>query len=173
MSGIQWGDVGTWVAGLATAGGLVFTGLALRAQLGQFKLQSIQFREAEADRRRSQASVVAVWPEKDSLFGASTPRTPNDAFIRYRNASQSPAYEGIVTIDTSPITGTSGSTIVRRIDVFRPHDLDELIVDTGFPVGDHLLPVDVLFRDANGVAWRRTARGELSEVGPQLENLSF
>jgi hypothetical protein len=170
VSGIQWGDAGTWVGGLATAGGLVFTGLALRAQQGQLRLQAAQVREADEDRRRvndeqrkTQAAMIAAWAADDSLWGQSTPRTPNDAFIRFRNASESPGWEGVVTIDTSPVTGKPG-TIVRTIGVLPPSNIDELVVDVGAPVGDHLVPVEITFRDANGILWCRTAKGQLTEL---------
>jgi hypothetical protein len=170
MSGVQWGDVGTWVGGLATAGGLAFTGLALRAQLGQLRLQADQVREADADRRRvneehrqSQASMIAAWAADDSIWGQSTQRSPRDAFIRYRNASESPAWEGVVTVDTSALAGKP-ATIVRTIGVIPPATIDELVLDVGAPVGDLLLPVEITFRDANGILWCRTAKGHLSEV---------
>lgn len=65
-----WGDIGTWVAGLATLAGLVYASLSLRAQIQQRKDELIQRRRDEEERREAQARAISVtsnWiPRKDS-----------------------------------------------------------------------------------------------------------
>jgi hypothetical protein len=158
MGGIQLGDLGTWVVGIATAAGLAFTALTLR-------LQAAQLERVEDDRRRSQASLIAAWTRP---IPESRPHTSNEVMIVYRNTSEAPAYDGVITIDTSSVPGAQKSPVKLDIGVFPPKHIDDRIVDIGVPVGDGLLPVGISFKDANGRKWLRAATGELSERPPLI-----
>ena len=57
---VVWGPVGTWVGGLATAGGLVFTGVQLRDARRDRREEVDRRRQDEAERREAMARSVSV-----------------------------------------------------------------------------------------------------------------
>lgn len=64
-----WGDVGTWVAGLATLGGLVYASRSLQGQTKQREAEERRRIEDELNRRLAHAREVAVssrWKEDES-----------------------------------------------------------------------------------------------------------
>ena len=58
--GIEWGDLATWVSGLATSGGLIFAGLQIRDARIERKAEEARRIEGETERRTALARAVAV-----------------------------------------------------------------------------------------------------------------
>lgn len=64
-----WGDAGTWVAGLATLGGLVYASRSLQSQTKQRESEELRRIEDELNRKLAHARQVAVssrWKEDES-----------------------------------------------------------------------------------------------------------
>lgn len=55
-----WGDIGTWVAGVATLIGLVYASLSLQGQTQQRRDEAAQRHQDEADQREAQARAISV-----------------------------------------------------------------------------------------------------------------
>ena len=142
--------------------------------------------------RRAQASSVAAWPGRVKVEWRYDPASdfefPDGAqgfSVFLRNASDVPVYEVIIPVS---LRATSGARHwVRKFDAQRLAVLEpeidrrevEVSVDPSWRRSDMGVPpsenvdfeveVEVVFRDASGVRWRRDRLGGLHEISDDLE----
>jgi hypothetical protein len=150
----------TWITALATAGLLIgaivtafFAFLAFRKQSAEVTLLKDQAGRDIEQRRRSQAAKVFVWVVEDLASGSGM-------FVRIRNASEQPVYDLEFSAD--------GMGPVRSVPPGgAPCMPGESHSFATAALGDDAAaapPVQLDFRDAAGLRWRTTSRGELTEV---------
>jgi len=115
-----WGDVPTWIIAVSTTIGLLFAFaaaiVALRTYQIEQKRESIadDERRAEINRQRmTQATMVSAW----SGNGAASSGGRNADGLFVRNASETPVYDGVVTISSPLSNGALGKI---RCDVIPP-----------------------------------------------------
>jgi hypothetical protein len=112
-------------------------------------LQQDRQREA-GERRRAQAAQVFTCVGERPVHAGDPPQAA--AFVR--NTSRQPVYN---------ISMGWGVTGQQRWPVLLP-DGEHVIPGAGSSVGDGTVPIWIEFRDAAGVRWRATNRGELTDV---------
>ncbi len=100
VSQLQWGDVGTWVGGLATAVGLALTATILGLQL--------------RDRRKEQARLVSIWKSQRHVDTDSSISDQVALGFVCQNASNSPIYE--VYVEAIRKQGGEWRELLRRAD---------------------------------------------------------
>ncbi|WP_433507287.1 hypothetical protein ACQP04_12965 [Pseudonocardia halophobica] len=171
------GSKADWLAGIGAIGALIFAFFAVRAAYKQNLFQAEQIRrleddqrERDADRRRDQASKVAIW----------WVRGPHDEVpysFRYSNTSDLPVTEFEFSVKTPK--GTSQSLAVPYIaprteaaqsDYF-DHLFDQHKEDFHFftghgPSGDMAF---IEFTDMREQRWRRDLSGKLTLLDESRE----
>lgn len=175
-SAVVWGDVATWVAGIATAGTLFFG----MFQWARLRAQSLKDqREMFAEQRRAQARRVYAW-----LDGARGP-----GIVRVGNGSDEPVYGVVVhMVHMDGHKPGSGEETERNIadtlaqlrnihpalaeGAARPVPSQFRAVVQTLPQGTYYLNlqvqqdnpgVEISFTDAAGRYWVRRVTGELTE----------
>lgn len=156
-------EPGTWtelVGGLATAGALVLTAIALGHD------RSVRRRDV-ADREAAQASSVAAWFEWSPL---TEHEAGSRAVFFVRNASNAPVYETTMSVrwdwDVAMPDPFEASDVRHfRVGVVPPTDTwsaDVRWAAWDDPVRQIESPeVAVAFTDSAGHRWRRDSRGNL------------
>lgn len=146
MSGVNFGDVPTWIAAIGTTGAFVVALVLLFQSLGQRKQDS-------ADKRKEQAKLVSAW----STGVSKTEPYPTISYT-VRNASEEPVY----AISLRAAIGVRG-TFVRHVGTLGPKQTADVhIYPPGFPRGENNNP-DLAFTDTAGIQWIRKANGQLTE----------
>jgi hypothetical protein len=140
---VQWGNVGTWVGGLATGLAFLATTIVITAT----------FR----DRVRDQARLVSAWIHSIAFVGGDTPY--RQVQIRFRNGSVEPVYRLrlIEVKDGSKVAETVGQATVPPMGPGESQDGGPFRA----PDDDSPLGVVVEFTDARGRHWRRKEDGRL------------
>jgi hypothetical protein len=176
--GTHWGAIAVGVGGIATAAALLVS-LFLLAQ------QMRDRRQARADRRLDHASHIAFWLE---LNGVDEKRGDVGILAHVENTSARPAMSlalfvgirGDVWADASSADGTEHDQVfgdwsavaVGPGDKERHHftleELPQSVIELVAEYKDPAIIGELLFSDAAGVGWVRTARGQLIERGSAL-----
>ncbi|WFE62890.1 hypothetical protein [Micromonospora sp. WMMD714] len=174
------GDVATWIGALANIATVI---LALAAALVGYRVYKVESgrdaraelerRAREADERRSQASLVAVWygqsAEARKMLRSVATWVVYDWGAWIVNASQSPVYDAVVRFYRPDPENTSWvSHPIRVVPPYR----GELLVNVEANAPDGLtdgerhgdLDVSLEFRDAAGRYWLRDRSGYLHEL---------
>jgi len=157
--GILWGDVATWVTGVAT---IALFLVALR----QIKIEREARRAAEDERssalRRYQAERVAGW-----IAGEGMDDLGPVLWVAVRNQSLQPIYHlvvhGIVLADDGmPVVGPSPESQARVAVV--PPGVGYIAIHLDY-VGMFKRPgIELAFQDAANHYWLRRTNGELVEL---------
>jgi hypothetical protein len=153
--------VATWITAIATLVLAVFAFITAVLAWAAFRKQSaevdalIKDRNSEAaQRRRAQAAQVFTWVDEQPVHDGEAPRPA----ACVRNTSRQPVYDINVGWGSSFGAGTWR--------VLLP-DEENAIPGAGSSVADGTAPIRIEFRDAAGVRWRTTSRGELTELHGQ------
>lgn len=134
---MQWGDVGTWVAGIATGGAFIVTSAVFTMQL--------------RDRRREDARQVSAW-----ISSRETRLQPTDFEVKCRNGSPEPIYDVMITAGAfHPPRGV-------KVNVVGP--LKTATVSIRAPI-NHDPPIHLRFTDSAGRRWGRHENGRLVKIG--------
>lgn len=167
---IQWGDVGTWIGGAATAFALILTYLLLRITRRE---QS----EQHDEQRKSQARLISAWPTAKEHDGDS----PRDTVtIVLQNASNEPIYSLRAAVGWA-WTGENIDYQELRLDyVMPPKSRQRKLISIDWPRlpggSQTSPPVELIFSDAAGKYWHRDRYGsltEIREVPPSVERHFF
>jgi len=152
----------TWITALATAGLLigaiattVYAARALRKQSEEVTLAREQAERDIQERRRAQAARVFI------VIASGAPA--NSGVLLEANASntsQQPVYDIEVHWRTSD--GQFGQPMVKP--QLRPDEMTSFPQHWTADQGITGLGVSIAFRDAAGIHWRTTDRGELTEL---------
>lgn len=173
---VRWGDFPTWVAALGTVLAFLATVVLLWLQYRALKDVESDRRARDDDDRRHQARMVAAWClNVRRQAWASPPGTepPPDwptVSIAYTNVSDEPVYD--VSVIVKEHWGPRTDSWVLRLGVVGPRQerQETLLV----PIASALVkegvkpPVEVQFRDAAGIAWRRADDGALTNLGREM-----
>ena len=79
---VDWGDVPTWVSGVAAAGALVAAVIAAVFTFNLLRLEGTRDERARQSQTRWQADQVAVWPSSEPL-GSNVMFLSEGAWIAY------------------------------------------------------------------------------------------
>lgn len=161
--------IATWTGALATVGLLLggaitawYAGKAFREQSHEVALLQEQVKNEQcerareaAERRRAQAAKVFLW--------VTEPEDQSGHVVNVRNTSEQPIHELTIAWAEDavpmPVVTAEGGPFMPGVE--NAFDVAEL-VDTDITVW-------LDFRDAAGLLWRTTSRGELTELAdPQL-----
>lgn len=160
---IQWGDVATWVGGIATA-------IALFLTYGLLRITRREQRELQAEKRQAQARLISAWT-------GQLQRVPGDPAysvkVTLRNSSHEPVYGLRAAVGFSWSTKGSKFAEAKIVYLMPPGRSQQENVEldstqrradaTGPP-----LPVELLFSDAAGKHWHRNRYGRLVEITDKL-----
>ncbi len=156
----HWGSVGEWVAGLATAAGLIFAGRQIRDATAERAEEDARRRASEIERREAQARSVAVWSVADRG------RSRDDKWtIRYNvlNGGDYPVDNAVLLVadlrgDYDPITqrGTAHELVLGTLIPGRLlEDSVEVTLSNEPSFGELGALVDVIFTDSWNEHWAR------------------
>jgi hypothetical protein len=128
----------------------VFAYLAFRKQSAEVRLLQQQAKRDAEQRRRDQAAHLFAWADQRPLNGPDDIR----AAAYLRNTSRQPIYS------ISLGWGDSGQ---QSWPVLLPGG-EHVIPGAGSAVANGTAAVWAEFRDASGIRWRTTSRGDLTEL---------
>ncbi|MFR0638537.1 MULTISPECIES: hypothetical protein [Micrococcaceae] len=159
-----WGDVGTWVAGLATLGGLIYASLSLQGQTKQREAEALRHIEDEQNRRLAHAREVAVssrWTEDKSK------PTRMRVELELINASPYPIDGVVLLIPSGGMETEDYHNIEMVIGTVLPGERipekSDWVDNADIPFSLLIDCVQVRFTDAWGTHWLR-GPGHLKEM---------
>lgn len=158
IGGVDWGTVPDWVAGIGTAGALIFTGLLFRHELNRASDERQAALQRETDREAEQAGAISSWIELDE-------RTEMGSFWRVvvGNASTAAVYNCLVEATEYP-DGEIESYAMATIPPGSPQSAN-LNPDRFRHVRTSpAINSQVRFTDAHGRHWLRNWYGELERL---------
>jgi hypothetical protein len=162
-SGVQWGDVATWVGSIGTA-------LAFFATFVLLVITRQEQKAAREEDRRAQARQVSAWCVR--VQPAS-----GEVTITVQNSSDEPVYGMLVAVGAKwsremvRFAEAEGLSYVTPPKYKKDHAAHLTL--SPMPGGgyDKSLPVEIIFNDASGgIFWRRDRYGGLARLdvdGPQ------
>ena len=154
-NGSVWGDVATWVTGIATIALFIIGFLQIR---NERMLRMKSEKELEFRNRREQAERISSWIIRESQAGS--------LLIAILNQSPQPVYQVIVTVVVLGQEGEPrGHAPAGQVCIaVAPPGQGYIMVEADYH-GMHRRPgVEIAFRDAAGRNWVRKADGELLEI---------
>jgi hypothetical protein len=160
-SDVQWGDVATWVGGIATAIALFLTYLLLR-------LTRREQRANRADLDLAQARLVSAWC--DSVQPA-TGAERDLIIVTLQNSSHEPIYAARLAVgpewSTEQTECAEPDLDVKDVVPPRQDSRHEVRLRLSrAPDGNYepSPPVEILFRDASRRFWHRDRFGRLTQI---------
>jgi hypothetical protein len=165
---------GALIASLAAVGGLVFTGLSVRYQAEQTKLQTAASSAQTDQLKKQQARLINIWPANEFA--------PRSILVTVANRSEEPVYQFRLYIALAT-SGSHGYLAISTWSSFPPcaqvtfnlWPVAKSYTATAKLIGDgrHLAAFDygIMFKDASGQAFHRHASGILHPT-PWLEYLT-
>jgi hypothetical protein len=165
---------GALVASFAAVGGLVFTGLSVRYQAEQTKLQTAASNAQTDQLKEQQAQLVNIWPTNEFA--------PRNILVTVSNRSEEPLYQFRLYIALES-SGSRGYLAISTWSSFPPCSQvtfnlwpiagSYLATSQLIHAGRHLPAFDygIMFKDAKGQAFHRHASGTLHPT-PWLEYLT-
>jgi hypothetical protein len=161
--GLQAGDRGTWVGGIATAVAVIVTLIIAGVTAIQQGRQNLKLRkETQAAARRSHAEKFSCWvsgrinsPAKGLSVG------PGDLVVALMNASQQPFMEAVVEVEL--LKEADGSVSIRRFKISAvPPGVSWFAFHSDGKPERHLL--SIWYLDNGMRLWNRSSSGELTEI---------
>lgn len=159
-TGVNWGDIATWVTGIATIALFIIGFIQIRNErISRIKAE----KKIETRDKRDQAERISSW------FVKATHDNHGDwQWIAILNQSAQPIYNVIVSIVPLSQKGDKlASPKPHRvcIDVVPPGQGYTSVdaIQFGHP-GHSRAGVEIAFKDRSGSNWIRKATGELSEI---------
>jgi hypothetical protein len=163
---VDWGSIPDWIAGIGTAAAFFIALLLFRRQLNEF-------RDAEESRRRAQATHISAWCKEEEQPDGSSSR-----WLRLRNGSEEPVYQCAALFASAnnatwtaqdhgewqaAISSSTASYGARGTMVLAPGETARWMVEDGElrSARGAIVPVFLIFRDAQGTSWSRSPRGTL------------
>lgn len=162
---IQWGDVGTWVGGVATAVALLLTWLLLR-------ITRREQMAARVEQRRAQAQQVAAWCDH---VGPVSEGGLHEVTVTVQNSSDLPIYSVMVAVGAEWSSTKVEHTELDLSYVIPPKykrkhtaqlQLGRLL-DGSYESSP---PVEIIFNDASSDErfWWRNRYGALTQLNDKL-----
>jgi len=154
----QWGDVATWVGGIATAVALILTYWLLRITLREQ-------RRLQTEQRQAQARLVSAWSSQIQR-AADGPRY--SVTVTLKNNSDEPIYGLRAAVGPGWSASDRSYTELDLVYVMPPksHKDEEVSIQLHRQPADaaESLPVELIFSDTAGRFWHRDRNGELTQI---------
>lgn len=163
MGSVQWGDVATWVGGIATSAALYLT-------YGLLRITRREQRAAQAEKREAQARLVSAWTNQIQQDSSSSKYSVN---FTLQNFSDEPVY-GLRVAVGSEWSGTDIAYVELDLDYIVPpkyQQQKEIVLQfsrTSAGTAGSSLPVELLFSDSGGKRWHRDRYGSLIQITERL-----
>ena len=167
-TGVKWGDVATWVAGMGTVATFIVAFFQIQTER---KSRTKREEETHARKIRDQAEHVSSWIVKESADHSKI-------WIAVSNQSTRPVYQAIVSLvmiqGSGPREGTDTPATERVCLSVAPPG----VVYTSIPADYHGMSrhpgIEVAFKDAIGKYWVRRGSGDLLEIAkPPIEHYNI
>jgi len=150
-----WGDIATWVTGIATIALFIIGFIQIR---NERNARLTAEKEARIHSRRNQAENISCWIVKENLDGI---------WVAVLNQSLQPVYQAIVNIvvigpmgSETTIGGFEGKEFIALV----PPGMGYTILHAGYH-GMHRRPgVEIAFMDSSEHTWIRKSEGRLIEL---------
>lgn len=160
---VQWGDVASWVGGVATAVALLLT-------YGLLRITRREQRALQADKRQAQARLVSAWTSQLQL---APDRSAYSVTVTLKNSGSEPIYGLRVAVGSGWIAKKPDYNELELVYVLPPKSQQDKATvvqldTTQNVVGQSTLPVEMLFSDGSGRYWHRDRQGRLSEITKEL-----
>lgn len=160
-----WGDVATWVTGIATIALFIIGFLQIRNErISRIKIE----KDLENRQIRAQAELVSSWKVKE---------TRNWTWIAVLNHSPQPIYKVIVSLvrlDSIDGNNDEWAFLHQTYIAIAPVGLGYIRVPVSSEWMHLRLGVEIAFRDASGRNWIRWPHGELSQIAKSaVDHYSF
>ena len=157
-TGIRWGDVATWVAGIGTLATFFVAFLQIRTER---KARNRREEETHTRKMRDQAEHVASWIVKESSDHSTL-------WIAVSNQSTRPVYQVIVFLvmiqGSGPREGKDTPSTERVCLSVAPPGVIYVSMPANYH-GMHRHPgIELAFKDALGKCWVRKGSGDLGEI---------
>jgi hypothetical protein len=159
VGNVEWGDVATWVGGIATSLALFFTYALLR-------VTRREQRAVQAEKREAQARLVSAWTTQIQPGPGSSSYSVT---LTLQNSSDEPVY-GLRTAVGSEWSRAEIAYVELDLDYIVPPKASQrreiaLQFARIKPAGaGSSLPVELLFTDAAGRHWHRDRHGSLTQI---------
>jgi hypothetical protein len=159
----QWGDIATWVGGIATAAALILTYWLLRITLREQ-------RRLQTEQRQAQARLVSAWASQIERT-ADGPRY--SVTVTLKNNSDEPIYGLRAAVGPGWSARDRSYTELDLVYVMPPksHKDEEVSIqlhrhpaDAAESLPVESLPVELIFSDTAGRFWHRDRNGELTQI---------
>lgn len=160
-NGIHWGDVATWVTGIATIALFVVAFWQINIERAERKRQN---KEAVDRQKRDQAEHITSWIVGESKEVQDNPR----AWIAILNQSAMPVYDVVISM-----VMVQGSGSREGIGTPQGYRVSLSVVSPGKSFtsvaatyhGMHRHPgIEIAFKDVAGISWVRKANGDLLNI---------
>jgi hypothetical protein len=168
---VNWGSVPDWLAGGGAVVALLWARKAAQAASRTDQRQGEQLAALERDKTRQQAEKFAVWldyvPRESE---ANQPRSWS-WYFKVRNASELPVYDlnvwaNLIDDDGQKFTPCRWfQAVPPGARIINLHAFDGSLSRTFY--GRANQHVELIFRDANGTAWRRR-RSHLEQLSDDI-----
>jgi hypothetical protein len=160
---VQWGDVATWVGGVATA-------VALFLTYGLLRITRREQRTLQAEKRQAQARLVSAWTSQIQL---ASDGSEYSVTVTLKNSGTEPIYGLRVAVGSGWIGREPDYNELKLIYVLPPKSQQDretaIQLDTSRNVAaQSTLPVEMLFSDGSGRYWHRDRQGRLTEITKEL-----
>jgi hypothetical protein len=156
VGSVQWGDVATWVGGIATSAALFFT-------YGLLRITRREQRTAQAEKREAQARLVSAWM---SQIHQETSSSKYSVTVILQNSSDEPVY-GLRAAVGAEWSGADIEYVEFDLDYIVPpksRQQKEIVLQftrAGAYAARSSLPIELLFSDSAGKRWHRDRYGSL------------
>jgi hypothetical protein len=153
---VQWGDVATWVGGIATSAALYLT-------YGLLRITRREQRTAQAEKREAQARLVSAWM---SQIHQETSSSKYSVTVILQNSSDEPVY-GLRAAVGAEWSGADIEYVEFDLDYIVPpksRQQKEIVLQftrAGAHAARSSLPIELLFSDSAGKRWHRDRYGSL------------
>jgi hypothetical protein len=156
---IQWGDVATWVGGIATAAALFLTYRLLR-------ITRREQRTLQVEKRQAQARLVSAWTSQVQPTSGSS---VSSITVTLQNSSHEPVYGLRVAVGSRWAERQITYDELDLLYIMPPKSQQEIetvlqLADARNGEVESTLPVELLFSDAAGRYWHRNQQGGLTEI---------
>jgi hypothetical protein len=155
QNGLIWGDIATWVTGIATIALFIIGFLQIR---NERKMRIKSEKELEFHNKRKQAEHISSWVIRESPLGS--------LLLAILNQSLQPVYQVIVTIMALGQEGEpKGYNLAGQVCIaVAPPGLGYIIVEADYHGMFRRPGVEIAFRDTAGRNWVRKANGGILEI---------
>jgi len=164
-----WGDVPTWITGVATVVALIFAAAAAVYARRMFRIEFDRDRIAAGERREHNAALTRSQSAQVSAWWGQLPRSGQWG-IFVRNGSEAPVFQAHVTVLSDDGVDIAGSHITVIPPTSRPtfYPLAGNDPQEDRNVAIKVRRVRMTFTDAAGLRWMRNQSGRLRQFEPSL-----